>query len=178
MRKRRNENRGLAAGAARIAVSLRGVLWASITRRPVDAFALLAALVGSAVVIVNALVFQTAARPAPFMANAPLPPANSGHAKSVEAPPSRSAEAMQPTRTPTAARYDPIAELIGMSSRVLAVQRVLSEYGYGQIRRSGVLDPPTVAAIERFEREHKLPVTGRITDHLVSELAAMAGHPL
>ena len=60
----------------------------------------------------------------------------------------------------------------------MAVQRVLSDYGYGQIKPSGVLDQPTSAAIEKFEREHKLPVTGRISEGLVSDLAAMIGHPL
>ena len=44
------------------------------------------------------------------------------------------------------------------------MQRVLSEYGYGQIKPSGVVDEATSEAIEKFEREHKLPVTGRISD--------------
>lgn len=77
---------------------------------------------------------------------------------------------------------DPIAELIGSSvgspSRVMAVQRALTEFGYGQIKPSGVLDPATSAAIERFEREHNLPVTGRLSDRLLSGLAALVGHPL
>ena len=60
----------------------------------------------------------------------------------------------------------------------MAVQKVLAEYGYGQIKPSGMLDSPTGAAIEKFEREHKLPVTGRVSDRLVGELAAMCGHPI
>ena len=84
-----------------------------------------------------------------------------------------------PLRSEVAARpNDPIAQFIGMSSRTMAVQRALSDYGYGQIRPSGILDEPTGAAIERFEREHGLPVTGKISDRLVSELSAMIGHPL
>ena len=35
----------------------------------------------------------------------------------------------------------------------LAVQRVLSEFGYGQMRPSGTLDEPTSAAIEKFESD-------------------------
>ena len=58
-------------------------------------------------------------------------------------------------------RNDPIADLIGPSPRIAAVQRALSEYGYGQIKPTGMLDDATSAAIEKFEREHKLPVTGR-----------------
>jgi peptidoglycan hydrolase-like protein with peptidoglycan-binding domain len=75
-------------------------------------------------------------------------------------------------------RNDPIAELIGPSQRIQAIQRVLSEYGYGQLKPSGVLDDATTQAIERFEREHKLPVSGRISDKLVGALGAMAGHSI
>ena len=59
-------------------------------------------------------------------------------------------------------RNDPIADLIGPSPRIVAVQRALSDYGYGQLKPSGTLDGPTSAAIEKFEREHRLPVTGRV----------------
>ena len=65
-------------------------------------------------------------------------------------------------------RNDPIADLIGPSPRSVAVQHALSDYGYGQIKPSGVLDEATSAAIGKFEREHKLPVTGRITDRLLT----------
>ncbi len=81
-------------------------------------------------------------------------------------------------QTVAARRNDPIAEFIGSSARIMAVQRVLSEFGYGQIKPSGFIDNATSAAIEKFEREHKLPVTGRVSDRLVSDLAAMTGRPL
>ncbi len=84
----------------------------------------------------------------------------------------------QPPRQIAVRRNDPIAELIGPSPRITAVQRVLSDYGYGQITQSGMLDPTTSAAIERFEREHHLPITGRVSDRLVNELTTMIGHPL
>ena len=73
---------------------------------------------------------------------------------------------------------DPIGELIAPSKRVTAVQRVLSEFGYGQIAPSGVLDQQTEVAIEQFERQRKLPVTGQITPRLLRELAALSGRPL
>lgn len=107
---------------------------------------------------------------------------------------------MAPARVPLAARTpaaasarrgnDPIGDLIGSSigssstsslgssTRIAAVQRVLSEFGYGQLRLSGTLDEPTSAAIQKFESEHKLPVTGRLSDRLLNELAAMTGHPI
>ena len=69
------------------------------------------------------------------------------------------------------------AELTG-PRRVAAVQRTLTEYGYGQLKPTGTAGTDTQAAIARFEREHKLPVTGQVTDRLVRELAAMIGHPI
>jgi hypothetical protein len=76
-------------------------------------------------------------------------------------------------------RVDPIAELIEPSPRrVLAVQRALAEAGYGQIKPTGTYGPETRAAIEKFERERKLPITGQISDRLVRELAALTGGPL
>jgi peptidoglycan hydrolase-like protein with peptidoglycan-binding domain len=72
---------------------------------------------------------------------------------------------------------DPIANLLTPNSRVVAVQRALSSYGYGQITPSGLYDPETRAAIERFERERRLPVTGQISERLTRELTAMTGRP-
>lgn len=59
-----------------------------------------------------------------------------------------------------------------------AVQRALAEYGYGQLKPTGTIGPDTHAAIEKFERERKLPVTGQLSDRLVRELAAVIGHPV
>lgn len=73
---------------------------------------------------------------------------------------------------------DAIAKLITPSKRVTAVQRALADFGYGQIKPTGVVDPETRAAVEKFERDHRLPVTGQISDHLVRDLAAMTGRPL
>ncbi|HVZ54996.1 MAG TPA: peptidoglycan-binding domain-containing protein [Pseudolabrys sp.] len=73
---------------------------------------------------------------------------------------------------------DPIAELIAPSKSVLAIQRALADFGYGQVAPTGVYDPATRAAIEKFERERNLPVTGQISDRFVRELSAMTGRPL
>jgi hypothetical protein len=61
---------------------------------------------------------------------------------------------------------------------VLAVQRALSDFGYGQIKPTGLFDMETKLAIERFERERKLPITGDISERVVRELAARTGRPL
>ncbi len=76
------------------------------------------------------------------------------------------------------ARRDPIANLLEPSQRMAAIQRALSEFGYGQIAVTGVYGPDTRAAVERFERTHNLPVTGEISDRVAHELTAMTGRPL
>ena len=62
--------------------------------------------------------------------------------------------------------------------RVVAVQRALTEYGYGQLKATGTIGADTQAAIQKFERERKMPVTGQISDRLVRELGTMIGHPI
>lgn len=69
------------------------------------------------------------------------------------------------------------AQITG-SRRVAAVQRVLTEYGYGQLKATGTIGSDTQAAIQKFERERKIPVTGQMSDRLVRELTAMVGHPI
>jgi hypothetical protein len=64
------------------------------------------------------------------------------------------------------------------SRRVAAVQRALTEYGYGQLKPTGTVGSDTQAAIQKFERTRKLPVTGQMSDRLVRELTAMIGHPI
>lgn len=77
------------------------------------------------------------------------------------------------------AANDPIAELIAPSSkRIFAVQRALTDYGYGQFKPNGTLGPDTKSAIEQFERARKLPVTGQISPRLIRELAIVTGREL
>jgi peptidoglycan hydrolase-like protein with peptidoglycan-binding domain len=81
---------------------------------------------------------------------------------------------------PPAPRRDTLtpADAALPSLRLMAVQRVLADYGYGQIEPTGIEDAHTRAAITTFERERNLPPTGRMSDQLVRELAAMTGRPL
>ena len=62
--------------------------------------------------------------------------------------------------------------------RVASVQRALTQYGYGQLKPTGAVGSDTQAAITKFERDRKLPVTGQMSDRLVKELTAMIGHPI
>ena len=95
-----------------------------------------------------------------------------GPVKSAAAPAAR-----PPAAVPNVAR-DPLGDLIVNTRRVAAVQRALTEYGYGQLKPTGTAGSDTQAAIQRFERERKLPVTGHISDRLIKELATVTGRPI
>ena len=82
--------------------------------------------------------------------------------------------ARPPAPIPAASRNDPGAG----ARRVAAVQRALTEYGYGQLKPTGTVGSDTQAAIQKFERERKLPVTGQMSDRLVRELTVAIGRPL
>jgi hypothetical protein len=64
------------------------------------------------------------------------------------------------------------------SRRVAAVQRALSENGYGQLRATGTIGADTQAAIQKFERERHMVATGQMSDRLVRELTVVTGHPI
>jgi peptidoglycan hydrolase-like protein with peptidoglycan-binding domain len=95
-------------------------------------------------------------------------------------------------RETTGARHDPIADILTPprdipmpaaqaqpnAKRILAVQRALSDFGYGQIRLTGTMEADTQAAIERFERARRIPVTGQISDRLTRELAVVTGRAI
>lgn len=193
MRERRNDHRRAAVRAASLGAVIASIgrrLWAKAAHRPADSLAILGACAASLIVIVNALFLQSGPHQAPYFANPTAQPpaaempkvAVTGVPRLVETLPMRATATTRTPQTVPARRNDPIADLIGSSIgspvRVTAVQRVLSEFGYGQIRPSGILDEPTSAAIEKFESEHKLPVTGRLSDRLLGELSAMTGHPI
>jgi peptidoglycan hydrolase-like protein with peptidoglycan-binding domain len=81
-------------------------------------------------------------------------------------------------RPPAPIRTGSTAKPQASAGRVIAVQRALADFGYGQLTPNGVVGPETKVAIERFERERKLPVTGQVSDRLTRELAAVTGRPL
>ena len=62
--------------------------------------------------------------------------------------------------------------------RIAAVQRALTEFGYGQLKPTGLIGADTQAAILKFERERKLPMTGQMSDRLVRELSTLTGRPI
>ncbi len=58
---------------------------------------------------------------------------------------------------------------------VMRAQKALSKLGYA-VKPDGAMGPGTRAAIEKFERSAKLPVTGEATGRTLRELMARAGH--
>jgi hypothetical protein len=183
------------AGTGSLAGVLGSHLWSRLANRPVDSFAILGAVAATIVIVVNAVFLQSGARPAPFVANPTVQKtvtadagpkaAEQGGPRVIDLSAGRSVAAPRPPQAvpvpmpvPSPRRNDPIADLIGPSPRIMAVQRVLSNYGYGQIKPTGVLDDATSDAIEKFERQHKLPVSGRVSDRLIGALSAMTGRPI
>ena len=82
-----------------------------------------------------------------------------------------------PAPVPVSARADNNLGT-GGSRKVAAVQRALTEYGYGQLKPTGTIGSDTQAAIAKFERDRKIPATGQMSDRMVRELSAMIGHPI
>jgi Putative peptidoglycan binding domain len=152
--------------------------WDPIVRHPVDLIAIIAAVATALIIVANAIFLQSGTLATPFFDT------KSSAAKSDSLKPLTTGTPARPTASPPASqpiaarRNDPITELIGPSPRIAAVQRALGEYGYGQVKASGTLDDTTSAAIAKFERDHNLPTSGRVSDRLVKELTAMVGHPL
>jgi hypothetical protein len=95
--------------------------------------------------------------------------------KATVAPPSTTAPPAANVLRPPAPV--PAVQVTG-SHRVAAVQRALTEYGFGQLKATGTIGPDTQAAIMKFEHDRRLPVTGQVSDRLVRELSVMIGHPI
>ena len=171
-----------------------GIFWLSsfrqlFPRRPKNALCLLLAIAATGAILTNALFLQAGPHPAPIFADtavrkpAAATGATAGGARATGnrrtgvTAPGASVNPNAASRT-TEARHDPIAEILEPTNSMIAVQRALAEFGYGQIKPTGTLGPETKAAIERFERERRLPVTGQLSDRLTRELSAMKGGPL
>ena len=138
-----------------------GRIAVAITSHPREFVGIVVATLATFAIFINALFLQHGPHPAPIFGM-----------RHVSAKPAPAAAATVP------ARSDPIAALLAPSQRVLAVQRALAEFGYGQIKPTGVVGPETQVAIEKFERDHHQPVTGEISDRLLREMATMTGRTL
>ncbi|GJE32386.1 hypothetical protein LDDCCGHA_2572 [Methylobacterium oxalidis] len=170
-------------------------------RNPGEVAGSLVAIAAAGYVAVNALGLQAGRHPAPILpkvaarAEAPArkapPPERPAPEKvaaerlaadAKEAP--RAAKAPEP-----APRRDPIGDLIRSDETttasvtpkadraVMQAQRALLKLGYGPLKADGMMGANTRAAIEKFERDRKLPVKGEAAGRTLRELAARAGLP-
>lgn len=177
----------------------RGLVLRLFLRNPRDFVAIGAAVVAVLAILINALFLQAGRHPSPMFTSSVTPPQLSVPPKAAAittepSAPVTSANPMpkprpsdadaQPTDMPKS--DDAMGNLVRATSmpaaagstRVAAVQRALAEYGYGQIRATGTIGADTQAAIQRFEREHKMPITGQMSDRLVRELGIATGKPI
>ena len=60
---------------------------------------------------------------------------------------------------------------------MIQAQKALSKLGYGPLKADGLMGATTRAAIEKFERDRKLPVKGEAAGRTLRELAARAALP-
>ena len=150
---------------------------------------------------INALFFQKGQHPAPLFAPkaetapsaAPLPVPVAP--QTVALPPERPAD-LAPRKDASSAQAaiqsrDAIRDLLRggavppaadakaeQTRSIAAVQRALNRLGYGPMKADGIYGAGTKLAIERFERDRKLPVTGEITPRVLKELAAANGQAI
>lgn len=170
---------------------LRALLRRALGRNPADAIGIFVLVIAAGAILVNALYRQPGPHPAPIFSIKPRPVASQPTGGVVPALPRARPEAIASTKTEASAhapvkteaaaprpRLDPIAELIAPAPRVMAVQQALNEYGYGPLKVTGHFGADTVSAIEKFERDRKLPVSGQISPRLLRELAALTGRAL
>ncbi len=139
---------------------------------------------------------KVAARaPAPQPARAALEAAPA----TKEAPRDVIAEPVKAAAAPKQAARDPIADLIraedttasvtpkpkppapakaeataSADPAVMKAQRALAKLGYGPVKADGAMGPATKAAIEKFERDRKLPVTGEAAGRTLRALESNA----
>lgn len=58
---------------------------------------------------------------------------------------------------------------------VVKVQRALNKVGYGPLQEDGIMGAGTKAAIERFEKDHDLAVSGEPQGRMLRALASLSG---
>jgi hypothetical protein len=187
--------------AAAVAVEAepeRGLILRVLLHSPKDTLAATAALAAVIAIVTNAMFLQAGRHPSPMFstatvsslpaivpAPAPLPrvrPPEAEAREPVAAPaPAKSMVSPAAPRPPAAvhaAKSDPVGDLIVSTRRIAAVQRALTEYGYGQLKATGVVGTDTQAAIQKFERDRKLPITGQLSDRLIRDLTVLTGRPI
>lgn len=181
----------------------RGLIMRVLLHSPKDTLAATAALAAVIAIVTNAMFLQAGRHPSPMFSTAavsplsavapspaPLPRVRPAEAEarvidkplesaaSVPAKPVAAPAVPRPPAAIHSAKSDPVGDLIISTRRIAAVQRALTEYGYGQLKPTGVIGTDTQAAIQKFERDRKMPVTGQLSDRLIKDLTVLTGRPI
>lgn len=146
----------------------------AITRNPVRTIAGLIIIVGSAAITANAVFFQATEHPSPLFSTRAAPPA----VAAVPSPRPATAE------TPAIDEVGRLVELTMVEPRpvrtmpaspsVVEVQQLLTAQGYEPGTIDGLFGERTRSAIEAYQRDQNLQVTGEVTDGLVARLRETA----
>jgi hypothetical protein len=177
---------------------LRGVLVFAL-RNPRDVAGALVAIGAFSAIVVNCLFMQAGHHPAPIFAIRPLPVATADatgtipqlprprpvitemqKTEAVPLPRPRAQSASVQAVATTGGRNDPIADLLNPSParQMNTIQRALNEFGYGPVKVTGTYDDNTRVAIEQFERDHGLPVSGQASARFRREFTTATGRAL
>lgn len=81
----------------------------------------------------------------------------------------------QPKSADVTASVKPAVDPKANAARIVAVQKALLKVGYGPIGTDGVAGSITRQALERFERDRNLPVTGTLAPRTLKQLASASG---
>jgi hypothetical protein len=194
--------RGTGARAAAVdAGAERGLAMRILLHSPKDMIAGVLAFAAVSAIIANALFLQAGRHPSPMFGSVVALPATGSVSTSplprprpVDAATRSGDTSLSESKPAEPKAADPLSNLVKSTNaptaapstanpatgprRVAAVQRALTEYGYGQLKPTGTVGSDTQAAIQKFERERKIPVTGQVSDRLVRELTAVIGRPV
>lgn len=125
--------------------------------------------------------------------NPPLPPARPQPPAAIAPSPPVAAPAAAPSpRLAAKPNRDPIGDMIRGSDggapasaakpeaqkHVASAQRALAKLGYGPLKSDGLMGAGTRQAIERFERDRRLPPSGELGARTLRELSAQSGLPV
>lgn len=78
-----------------------------------------------------------------------------------------------PVRSPIVNPHPDRPSPSGTSAQILSVQQAMNSFGYGPIAADGMFGSETSAAIQRFEMNQGMPITGQISDDLMVRLLAI-----
>lgn len=173
-----------------------GTIGRAVLRHPGEILGVGVVLGAVSLICLNALGYQTGRHPAPIfpklparsvVADKPRPAPAIPESPRAEAARPEPARAEAPARTPRDGIGDIIragdpkgaettASMPGQGNlSIVQAQRALNTLGYGPLKVDGVIGSGTRAAIEKFERDRKLPVRGEPSPRTLRELAARAG---